>query len=82
MVVGEVSLLIDRSDLKLVGSHLIMASFSGDSEAMSFRFEVDHESLDAAGDSSEIVVFELLVFRRLMPHEGATGHHEVGASGI
>ena len=41
-----------------------------------------HEGRHAAGDSTEIVVFQLLVFGSLMPHQGASCEQQVGACRI
>ncbi len=63
VVVGKVCFLEDGSALKLVGRNLVVACLDGDAEAVALYFEVEHESLDARGDCTEVVVFELLVLR-------------------
>ena len=75
MVVGEVGLLVNGSQLKLVGSDLVMACFDRDAQAVALNLQVEHELLDAHGDGTEIVVLKLLVLRALVPHERAAGHH-------
>ena len=82
VVVGEVGLLEDGSQLELVGSHLVMAGVGGDAEAVTFNFEVEHESFDTRGDGAEIVVLKLLVLGAFVTHEGTAGHHQVGTGGI
>ena len=79
MVDGEVALLIDGRELKLIGSHLVVTCLDGNGELEGLHFEVLHEGLHAVGDGAEVVVVHLLVLGALMAHEGASGEHEVGA---
>ncbi len=78
MVVGQIGLLKDWRELKLIGRHLIVAGLCRDAELVAFYLEVEHECLHTRGDCAEIVVFELLVFGALMTHESAAGEHQVG----
>ena len=82
VVVGKVAFLVDRGELKLVGRHLVMASFSRDSEFMAFIFEIEHERFHTLWNRTEIMVFKLLILCRFMTHEGASGHHKVGTGCI
>ena len=59
-----------------------MAGFEGNAELVSFDFKFFHERSHPCGNRSEIMVVELLVLAGSVPHEGASGEHEVGAGGI
>ncbi len=82
VVVGEVDLLVDRSELELVRCYLVVASLHGDAESLSFYLEVAHEVRHALRNRSEVVVLELLVFGRSVTHERAAREHQVGASHV
>ena len=49
---------------------------------MALDLEIEHESLHARGDGSEIVILKLLVLGRFVTHQGAAGQHQVGARGV
>ena len=70
VVYGQVALLEDGSQLKLVGCHFIMACLAGNAQFECLYFEIAHELGHTFGDSSEIVVVHLLVFRTLVSHQG------------
>ena len=61
MIDGEVGLLEDRSKLKLVGGNLVVTSLARNTEFEGTNLKILHESLNTIEDSSEIVVFHLLV---------------------
>ncbi len=82
VVVGKVGLLKNRSELKLVGGNLIVACLGRYAQAMALNLEIEHESLHSLGNRTEVVVFKLLVLGAFMSHEGAAGHHQVGAGAI
>ena len=63
LVVGEVGFAIDGCELKLVGSHLVVARLEGDAEAVGADFNVAHERCHTRGDGTEVVVVELLILR-------------------
>ena len=62
VVVGQVCFLEYGCELKLVGSHFVVASLRRDAEFVAFDFKVEHEGFDARRYGAEIMVFELLVF--------------------
>ena len=78
MVVGEVGLLVDRSQLELIGRHLVMTGFDRNAQFQAFVFEVFHECHHAGRDRTEIVVLQLLVLGRLVAHERTAREHQVG----
>ena len=82
MVNGEVALLEDGGQLELVGGYLVMACLAGDAKLQGFDLQVLHEGGYTAGDGAEVVVVHLLVLGRVMSHEGAACHYQVGACGI
>ena len=61
VVYGQVGLLEDGSQLKLVGSHLVVTGLTGDAQFEGADFQILHEGLYTVGDGAEIVVFHLLV---------------------
>ena len=82
MVHGQVALLEYRCQFKLVGSYLVVARLAGYAQFQSLYLKVFHKGLHAFGYGSEIVVIHLLVFGRVVPHECASGKHEVGSGEI
>ena len=82
VVHGEVGLLEDRSALKLVGGHLVVACLYRYAKFESLDLEVLHEGLHALRDGAEIVVVHLLVLGALVAHERASGEDEVGTRGV
>ena len=78
----KIALLIDRCQLKLVRSHLVMAGLARDAEFERLDFKILHESLHTLRDGSEIVVVHLLVLRRVVSHQGTACEHQVRASRI
>ena len=61
MVDGKVGLLEDRSQLKLVGCHLVMTGLAGYAEFQSLDLEIAHKGCNALGDGTKVVVVHLLV---------------------
>ena len=62
MVNGEIHLLKDGGQLKLVGGHLIMAGLAGDAQFQCLNLDVAHEILHALRNRAKIMVVHLLVF--------------------
>ena len=79
---GEITFLVYRSQLKLVGSHLVVARLAWDGKFESLYLKVFHKGLNAVGDSAEVVVVHLLVLGTLVAHECAACEHEVGAGRV
>ena len=61
VVVGQVHLLVNRGQLKLVGGDFIVAGLHGDPQSVSLLLQVNHKAVDPRGNRTEIVVLELLV---------------------
>ena len=78
MVNGEVCLLEDRSEFKLVRSHLIVTCLARNAKFEGTYLKVFHEGLYTIWNSTEIVVFHLLVLCRVVTHECAAGEQQVG----
>ena len=78
VVDGQVGLLEDGRELKLVGGHLVVACLAGDAQLQGLDLEVFHEGLHALGDGAEVVVVHLLVLGRVVAHERSTGEQQVG----
>ena len=68
MVVGEIGLLEDGRELKLVGRHFVVTGLDRDAKAVRFDFKVKHEGFHTRGNGAEIVVLELLVLGALVAH--------------
>ena len=79
---GEVGFLKDGGQLKLVGSHLVVARLAGDAQLERLYFKVFHEGGHTLGDGAEVVVVHLLVFGAGVAHEGASGQQHVGACAV
>ena len=56
VVVGQVALLVHRSQLELIGSHLVVTGLDRNAQFQAFVFEIGHEGDDPRGDRAEIVV--------------------------
>ena len=82
VVDGQITFLEDRSQFELVGSNLIVAGLDGDTEFQRFYFQLFHEGSHTRWNSTEVVVFELLVFGAVVSGQCTSGHQEVGAGGI
>ena len=82
MVDSQVTLLEDRSQLKLVRCHLVMTSLARDSKLKSLNLKILHKGLNTIGDSTKIMVIHLLVLSTLMTHQCATSHHQVRTSRV
>ena len=82
MVYGKVCLFKDWCQLKLVGSHLVVACLARNAQFESLDFQVFHESLNTFRNDSEVVVIHLLALCRVMSHEGTAGKHQVWTCGI
>ena len=62
VVDSEVALLVDRSQLKLVWRHFVMACLAGNTQFESLDFKVFHERLHTLRNGAEVMVVHLLVF--------------------
>ena len=81
VVVGQVALLVHGSQFELIGCHLVVTGLDRNAQLQAFVFEIGHESDDPRGDRAEIVIFQLLVLGRFMPHERTARQHQVGTHG-
>ena len=66
MVVGLVGPLVDGSQLELVGGYLVVSGFDRDAELERLILQFTHEGHHTRWYGSEVVVFELLIFGRLV----------------
>ena len=82
MVDSQVALLEDGCQLKLVGSHLVVACLDGNGQLQGLNLQVLHESLYAVGNGAEVVVVHLLVLGTLVTHQRATRHQQVGTGRV
>ena len=78
MVVGKVSLLVYRCKLKLVWCHLVMAGLERNTELERLVLKVLHKGNYSRWYSTEVVVVELLILRRLVTHQCTTCLYKVG----
>ena len=77
VVHSQIRLFKDRCQLKLIGSHLVMACLARDTQLQSLNLDVLHELLHTGRDGTEVVIIHLLILGRVMSHQRATCHHEV-----
>ena len=82
VVDGEVGVLEDGCQLKLVGGHLVVARLHRDAEHEGVYLQIAHEGCHTLGDAAEIVVVHLLVLGGVVSHEGAACEQKVGAGSI
>ena len=82
MVDGQIGFFEDGRELELVGCHLVVSGLAGDAQLEGLHLEVLHEVAHAQGYGTKVVVVHLLVLGRIVTHEGAAGHEQVGASGV
>ena len=82
MVDGQVRLLKDRSQLKLVRSNLIVTCLTRNTQLECLNLQVAHKGGHTLRDSSEVVVVHLLVLSRIVAHQGATRQQQVRTGGI
>ena len=79
VVVCEVCLLVYWCQLELVWCNLVVASLQRNTELQTLILQVTHKGEYSLRNSTEVVVVELLILRRLVTHKGATCLHKVGA---
>ena len=80
LVVGaDVGVLEHRRDLVLRRRDLVVAGLDRDAELAHLQLGLEHEGEHALGDRAEVVVVELVAFRRLGAEQGAPGGDQVGA---
>ena len=79
VVVGKVTVFEDRGQLKLVGSYFVMTGFGRNTEFVTLDFEFFHKCSDTWRDRAEIMILQLLVFGRRVPHQCPSCQAEVGA---
>ena len=82
MVDGEVALLEDGSQLKLIGSHLVVARLYGNGQLQGLNLQVLHKGLHTIRDGAKVVVVHLLVFGTLVTHQRTTCHQQVGTGRV
>ncbi len=78
VVVGEVTLFEDRCTLILVRCYFVVTRRYRNSEQQRFHFIVAHKSGYTIRNGTEVVIVELLAFRRRMSEQRAAGHHQIG----
>ena len=61
VVYGQIGLLKDGSQLKLVGSHLVVTSLAGNTQFERLNLQFTHEGCHTFRDSAKVVVVHLLV---------------------
>ena len=82
VVYGQVALLIDGGQLKLVGGNLVVTGLAGNAQLQRLYFEVFHEGGHTRRNGTEVVVFQLLVLGGLVSHQGASGQQQVRTCGV
>ena len=82
MIDSEVGFLEDGCQLKLVGSHLIVACLTGDTESQSLELQILHKGLYALRNGTKVVVIHLLVLGRVVAHQRTTRQQQVRTCGI
>ena len=79
MVDGEVRFLEVRRHLELRRRNFVVSSRDWHPELVELELDFRNTALDALGNSSEVVIFELLTPRRRGADECAPAHHQIRA---
>ena len=77
VVNSQISLFKYRSNLKLVRCYLVVTSLTRNGKLKSLYFQVFHKRLHSIRNSTEIVVFHLLILGRIVSHKCTSGKHKV-----
>ena len=77
MIDSQIGLLKNRSTFELIRGHLVMPGFNGNPQAMTLVFQLVHESRNPCRYGTEILIFQLLIFRGRMPHQSTTAQFQV-----
>ena len=77
MVGSHVALLIDRSQLMLSGSYLVVLCLGRNAQLPEFFIHILHESANPLTDDTEIMVIQLLALRRHCSKQGSSGKDQV-----
>ncbi len=79
MIGGDVGAFEHRRDFELAGGHFVVARGDRNAEDEQLTLELEHERLHASRDHAEVVILELLPFRRLGAEQGAARVQQVRA---
>ena len=82
LVDGLVDLAIDRCELMLAGSNLVVLGLGGNAKRPQFIVQVLHIGRDGGADSAKVVLLELLALAGSGTKEGAAGDDQVLALAI
>ena len=82
MIHGEVGLLEDRSQLKLVRCHLVMTGLTRNAQLQCLNLQIAHKGCHTLRNSSEIVVVHLLVLGRVVSHQCSSCQQQIGTGSI
>ena len=82
VVIGQVGLLKDGRQLKLVGGHLVVTGGHRNAQLVRLHLKVLHERRHALWDGPKVVVVQLLTLCRGRAEEGATCHRQIGTGGV
>ena len=77
LVDGLVDLAIDRGELMLAGSNLVVLGLGGNAKRPQFIVQVLHIGRDGGADSAKVVLLELLALAGSSTKEGAAGDDQV-----
>ena len=77
LVDGLVDLLIDRRELVLAGSDLVVLGLGGNAERPKLLVQVLHIGRDGGADSAKVVLLELLALAGVGAKEGAAGDDQI-----
>ena len=78
VVIRQIGLLIHWGKLKLVWSNLVVAGLDRNTQLQTLALQLLHKVNHARGDSTKVVILQLLVLCRLVTVQCATSQHQVG----
>ena len=79
VVVRQITVFEDRSQLELIGSYFVVTGLGGNPQFMAFNFEFLHKGSDTWRNRTEVMVFQLLVFGGRMSHQSPSCQAKIGA---
>ena len=82
LVIRKIGFPINRRQLELVRRHLVVSGFERNAKPVPGNLQLAHKLSHARRNRCEIMVIQLLVLRRIVPHKGTPGNHKVRAGRI
>ena len=82
LIICKICFSVDRSEFELVRGDFVVPCLDRDAKAVTCYLKIPHEGSDSGRNGTKIMVIKLLVFGRIMAHQGTSCNHQVGSGGI